>query len=467
MPNTGLSILNRRKFLGGCAAAAACSACPALWGASMPAAPGGKARVRLVFSYPPKPIEGWPYVGYDHQGRAAELTSRLRQACPEIDFVTAPVADAEAGEKMLAADRGIDGYMVFITGIPSTAFRPFVFSGRPVVVVDDLYGGTGAFLGAYGPAKRKGLPVAGVSSSDFEDTARAARVFAAIHKMRSSTIVDVTHRDQAAMVRAIQDTLGTTVKIVRGEELEAAYRKADRAEARKWARTWTGNAAKVVEPTPQVLEDSGAMYLAMLDLMGSHKAQGIAVDCLHLFYGGQLSAYPCMGFFQMNDDGLVGACEADIQSAVTMLAITYLTGKPGYISDPVIDTSKNQAIYAHCVAPSKVWGPKGGSNPYHIRSHSEDRKGAAVRSLMPLGHMTTTVRFVPQSKLMVIHTGKAVDNIDDDKACRTKLAVEVKDARKLMADWQHGWHRVTVYGDERVPIEMFCDLTGYKLVEEG
>ncbi len=467
MRNTGLSILNRRRFLGGCAAAAACSACPSLCGAAMPAAPDIKARVRLVFSYPPKPIEGWPYVGYDHQGRAAELTARLRKACPEIDFVTGPVPDEQAGKQVLSSDGGIDGYMVFITGIPSSAYRPFVASGRPVVLVDDLYGGTGAFLGAYGSAKRQGLPVAGVSSSDFEDAARAARIFAAIRKLRASTIVDVTRRDQAAMVKAIRETLGTTVKVVRGDELETAYRKADRAEARKWAGTWASNAAKVVEPTPQVLEDSGAMYLAMLDVMGGHKAQGIAVDCLHLFYGGQLSAYPCMGFFQLNDDGLVGACEADIQSAVSMLAVTYLTGKPGYISDPVIDTSKNQAIYAHCVAPSKVWGPKGGSNPYHIRSHSEDRKGAAVRSLMPLGQMTTTMRFVPQSRIMVIHTGKSVDNIDDDKACRTKLAVEVNDARKLMADWQYGWHRVTVYGDERVPLSMFCELTGYKLVEEG
>jgi L-fucose isomerase-like protein len=169
----------------------------------------------------------------------------------------------------------------------------------------------------------------------------------------------------------------------------------------------------------------------------------------------------------LNDDGLVGACEADIQSAATMLAVTYLTGRPGYISDPVIDTSKNQAIYAHCVAPSKVWGPKGASNPYHIRSHSEDRKGASIRSLMPLGEMTTTLKFIPNQKSVVVHQGKAVANIDDDKACRTKLAVEVKDARKLMAQWQYGWHRVTVYGDVRVPLEIYSDLTGTKIVEEG
>jgi hypothetical protein len=466
MSKSDLSILNRRQFLGGCAAAA-CAACPSSVFAAAPALPDVKARVRLVFSYPPKPIEGWPYLNYDHQGRSAELTSRLRQACPEIDFVAGPVADQEAAAEVLAGDRDIDGYVVFITGIPANAHRPFAYSGRPVVLVDDLYGGTGAFLGTYADARRKGMPITGVSSSNFQDVAQAARTLGVMKKLRASVIVNVTDRNMEAVAKSIQENLGPLVKNISGEEMQAAYRGAARTEGRKWAKTWASAAEKVVEPTAKDLEDSGAMYLAMLDVMGRHKAQGIAVDCLHLFYGGKLTAYPCMGFFQMNDDGLVGACESDIQSAATMLVLTCLLSKPGYISDPVIDTSKNQAIYAHCVAPSKVWGPQGPSNPYHIRSHAEDHKGAAVRSLMPLGHMTTTLKFMSQAKTMVIHTGKAVDNIDDDKACRTKLAVEVRDARKLMMDWQWGWHRVTVYGDERVALGIFSDLTGFKVLEEG
>ena len=48
-----------------------------------------------------------------------------------------------------------------------------------------------------------------------------------------------------------------------------------------------------------------------------------------------------------------------------MVAVTTLTeGRPGYISDPVIDTSKRQIIYAHCVASNKAFGPKGAANPY-------------------------------------------------------------------------------------------------------
>ena len=145
-------------------------------------------------------------------------------------------------------------------------------------------------------------------------------------------------------------------------------------------------------------------------------------------------AYPCLGFMQLDNDGLVGACEADQRSTITKLLMTYLVGRPGFISDPVIDTSKNQIIYAHCIAPTKVFGPDGPSNPYHIRSHSEDRKGACNRSLMPLGQMITTIQFDHNKKQVIFHQGKTVANVDEDKACRNKLAVEVKgDIYKLRA----------------------------------
>ncbi len=190
--------------------------------------------------------------------------------------------------------------------------------------------------------------------------------------------------------------------------------------------------------------------------------------CLSLFYGGKLPAYPCLGLFQFNNDGLVGACEADLQSTITMLAMTYLVDRPGFISDPVIDTSKNQIIYAHCVAPTKVYGPKGPASPFHIRSHSEDRKGASVRALMPLGEITTTLKFAPLRKEVVVHQARTVANIDEDKACRTKLAAEVKDVDKLLTEWDRwGWHRVTYYGDMRRPVATLAGLLGFNVIQEG
>jgi hypothetical protein len=152
-----------------------------------------------------------------------------------------------------------------------------------------------------------------------------------------------------------------------------------------------------------------------------------------------------------------------------MLFMTYLVGRPGYISDPVIDTSKNQIIYVHCVAPTKVFGPDGTSNPYHIRSHSEDRKGAAIRSMLPLGKIITNLEFDTDKRQVLMHLAKTEANIDEDKACRTKLAAKpIGDIEKLMRYWDEwGWHRVTVYGDYKRAVENMAALLGYEVIEEA
>jgi hypothetical protein len=125
-------------------------------------------------------------------------------------------------------------------------------------------------------------------------------------------------------------------------------------------------------------------------------------------------------------------------------------------------------IYIHCVATNKVDGPDGPTN-HEIRSHAEDRKGAAVRSLMPAGRMTTTLQTAPTRREVIVHQAKSCGNIDDDRSCRTKLAAEVKgDVDKLLGQWDRwGWHRVTFFGDHRRAVEQYAALSGLKLIEEA
>ncbi len=132
----------------------------------------------------------------------------------------------------------------------------------------------------------------------------------------------------------------------------------------------------------KILQDDAAVdgYVAYMIGGWAGAAQTIAATGRPTLYVGDLYgasgeflvAYPCLGYRQLNNDGLVGACEADLLLTTTMLALTYLVNRPGFISDPVLDTSTNRIIYAHCVAPNKVFGPQGPTNPFHIRSHAED-----------------------------------------------------------------------------------------------
>ena len=470
--------LSRREFIGGCAACAAgLSAVSILTNSAsarmpQPKLPTQKAKVRLVFTHEPPENATWPNIGYDYEGRKKELTDKLRKTCPHIEFLSATAQNTDDAKKILEADKEVDGYVIYMLGLWTGAPQTIAAAGKPTIFVDDLYGGSGEFLSAYAAARRKKLKVTGVSSSRFEDVVEAVACFQCIRKLRSSVILNVGAGPGwwgHVPAKVIEQDFGLRVVDITFKQLDDAYKKANLAEARRWADQWMREAEKIVEPSREEIVKSGAMYLAMCDLLQQHKAQAVTVNCLGGFYGGHITAYPCLGFFQLNNDGYVGACEADMVSTFTMLIMAYLVKRPGYISDPVIDTANNQVIYAHCVAPHKVFGPNGPTNPYHIRNHSEDRKGAAIRSLLPLGEMTTTVQFDPNKKQVILHQGKSVANIDEDKACRTKLAVEVKgDMEKLFNYWdQWGWHRVTYYGDLKDPVRHIAALLGYEMVEEA
>ena len=469
-------ILSRRDFLDGCLGCAVSAIGLSALGPAIASAAEvanmqkdyGKAKLRIIFTHEPKDRATWPNIGYDYEGRKKQLLSKLTGSCPQLEFLSATAQNAEDAKKILETDKDIDGFVVYMIGIWTGAPQVIASSGKPVIFVDDLYGGSGEFLVDYSEAKKNGLKVAAVSSSNFNDVVKAVNIFECLKKLRSSVILSVGG-GWGNSPESIENVFGTKVKFIPFEELDALYKKADRKEAKKWASRWIKNARKVLEPSKEVIEDSATMYLAMKQLMEQNAAEAITVNCLGGFYGGKILAYPCLGFCQFNNDLKVGACESDLTSTLTMLIMTYLTGRPGYISDPVIDTSKNQIIYAHCVAPTKVFGPDGRSNPYHIRSHSEDRKGAALRSLLPLGEIVTTLEFNCDKRQVLLHMAKTEANIDEDKACRTKLAAQpIGDINKLMNYWNEwGWHRVTVFGDHKRSVENLAALLGFGVVEEA
>jgi len=499
--------VSRRGFLAACAGWAAAAAVPLSFAGSKE-----KPNVRLVFSHPRPDVITWPNIGFDYEGRGRELAAQLSQLCPQVEFLPVHVVEKGDAESVSADDAKVDGTLVYLLGIaqPGSEFmEKLSATGRPVLVVEDQFAGPYS-LGFNGRAEKAGWKAVCLSTSRMKDVAEAARCFTLLKKggtaedfrkaawtvfekniakakamnwqadpfgandvgqslqrLAASTIL-LVGRDPGDAGKAVEREFGTKVVWIPHTELHEAYLGADKSKAEAWADRWIRGAEKVIEPAREEIVKSGAMHEAMQAMMKKYSAQAITIRCLDGFYSGALQAFPCLGFVELNNSGLVGACEGDLPSTVTMLAMNYLVGRPGFISDPVIDTSANRIIYAHCVAPTKVFGPSGTSSPYHIRNHSEDRKGAAVRAMLPLGCLTTTIKFLPGARTLLYHQGVAVENVDLDKACRTKLAAEVQgDIQKLFNGWQGGWHRVTYYGDLKAPVQEMCRVLGARFVEEA
>ena len=109
-----------------------------------------------------------------------------------------------------------------------------------------------------------------------------------------------------------------------------------------------------------------------------------------------------------------------MDSTLTMLMFGYAFGTPGFITDPLFDTSKNAVIHAHCVAPTKMDGPQA-RGTVHIRTHRDDNKGASLEVDLRVGHEITCAKLV-NLDTMLISTGKIIEIPDfDDRGCRTQI----------------------------------------------
>ncbi|MBD3377916.1 hypothetical protein GF406_23000 [candidate division KSB1 bacterium] len=502
--------MNRRRFISTCGSCAALCAAMPVTGLNC-SKPAEKKTLRILYSLHAvvQPRPDWPNVGFDFEPVMQHFNSSLQQAFPSFTFLPTMATGEEEAKKILTDDsaKDIDGYIVFQMNCWNRVIQTMATSGKPVLYVDFAYGGSGGFLVYNGRMIQEGLKNVGfVSSSNIEDLIGAVECFGKINSAdefaAATTQVRIKNTPQAGDLSSEPDPLSLvsareclsrlkTSKIlaiksqesgpaesimhipmewVAFSEVNAAWEKADRDESRAIAEKWQQAAQQVIDVPMDVLESSAAFYLGMKEVLKAHEANAITINCLGGFYGGHIHAYPCLGFHELCNEGLIGACECDTRSTATMVAFTTMTqGRPGYISDPVMDTARRQIIYAHCVASNKVFGPQGLENPYLIMTHSEDRQGASLRSIMPVGYLTTTLEIQPDRQEIIMHQAKAVDNDPNDRACRTKLCAEpVGDMEKLFKYWgQWGWHRVTFYGDLKEPVYDFADLIGWKVIEEA
>jgi len=507
--------LSRRRFL----AAASAGALGTLASTSLFQACGSapKTRVRVIYALHAvvQPGPDWPNVGFDFQPVMDRITGALAKGFPKWELATSMAKGPEDTEKILAADAAapMDGYVVCQLNCWNRVVQMVAATGKPTLYVDFQYGGSGGFLVYTADLLRKKTPNLGfVASPRSEDLVAACKAFDRVkrsgaadefgalvaaarraatpapgdlsvaaddlaclpagdclRKMRESKILAVGG-NWPGLAPAVKEGMGIEVVNVPFAEVNDAWAAADPDEAGAIADRWQASAARVEGVDRATLVTSAAMYLGQKAVLKEHGANAITINCLGGFYGGHIHAYPCLGFHELANEGLIGACECDVRSTATMVAMTALTrGRPGYISDPVIDTSARQIIYAHCVASNRALGPGGPTNSFEILTHSEDRQGASVRSILPLGYMTSTLEFSPEKRTILFHQGKAVANSPDDRACRTKLAVEpVGDIEKLFGEWdQWGWHRVTVYGDLKKPVYDLAGALGWSVLEEA
>ncbi len=412
----------------------------------------------------------WPRPTLDVAKEVAEIEARMaeveRKHRGQVRFVGGELLRTpEEIEKWAGSLGDVDAVLVTYVTIPSPLSNLLDAIKLPVLVYAIPYAGHHWAGIAARRQKRGKLDV--VASSSYGDLDPYIGVFRAIRHLRKSKVLIVSMRPQnlEKLAADFSAQYGTTIKFLTYDDLTAAFRAADAAQARKEAAELVRGALRVVEPKPQEIEDAVRYYHGVQQILRREQANAMTVDCFGGLLAHKMPAYPCIAWSKLNDQGLYGVCEADLRSTMTQLLITSYSGMPGFVSDPVFDTSRNEVIHAHCVSATRMKGIRGPASPYILRNHLETNDGVVMQVLMPAGETITCAEF-RDPRTLLVSTAEVTAAEDSDRGCRTKIRTRVANAEKWLQSYSGGLHRVIFYGNHVPVIERMGRLMGFEVVHE-
>lgn len=451
----------------------------------------------------------WPNIGYDFRPDMIEMVRKLNVGVPDVEFIPAKANGDDNVREMLKMDarEGIAGYVCVQMNCWNEGVVALTESRKPVLYTALPYGGDGGWL-----TRNRVLcdepNYASIATLNFDDVVRVAAAFSQVSKggvkayrkealriideiipktnkfpcredkpacltpdetlaklsrMKMLSVSDSENTDGAKLLK---EHFGIETIFVSYDEINAATRNADVGKAAVVAAKWKNDSVAVYDVSDEEIEGSARVYVGMKDLLMKYNADAITVNCLGACYGGHIPHYPCLGFMELQNEGLMGVCENEFSGTPTMLIARTITkdARIGYMSDPVLDYSSRSVIYAHCVCTTKFFGADGPDSRFEILTHSEDHNGASVRTIAPTGYPETSFIFLPWAKKLLIHTGIIAGNSKDDRACRTKIISEVTGDFNLMSRNWLNWHHVTVIGDIKDAVIAFARKIGYEVV---
>jgi hypothetical protein len=419
----------------------------------------------------------WPKPNLDFQNEIKLYESefgKLKEELNDVEFVVNElITSPEEVSNIKSRLQDVDGILAihFTIGV-LPILNEILSTGIPTMVFAIPY--SGHEWAHYGTLMKQplGSKMDCMLTSDYQQLAMAIRPFRAIHHLREAKVLNLTTGSFTEYADMIKNKFGTEIKQIDLRRMLDVYNSIDDTKAKAETDKWIAGAVQVVEPSKENIFKSCKLALAFEKLMDEEDATVMTVDC----YGSMFTplcqsyAFPCVGFTRLNNMGLGGICESDLSSAITHVLYQGLVGRPGFISDPTVDESKNSIILAHCLGTTKMDGPDKEAAPYKLRSIMERQEGVVPQVEMRIGQKVTEAILDGVDRLPYF-TGEIVAtpvSIKDDRGCRTKIIVKVDgDVTRLWKNWTSGLHRQTCYGDITKELAYFCRFKDIKMMNEA
>jgi L-fucose isomerase-like protein len=166
----------------------------------------------------------------------------------------------------------------------------------------------------------------------------------------------------------------------------------------------------------QAVDDAMGVRSALLDVLDNDELDAVTVRCFDLL--GDPGTSGCLALASLNDDGIVAGCEGDVPSALAMLWVRQLLGRPTWMANPAtLDVERNELVLAHCtVAPSMV-------ESWALDTHFESGMGVGISGQFAVQPITLIRVGGADLEQCWIAEGDIISTGDDADLCRTQVTI--------------------------------------------
>jgi L-fucose isomerase-like protein len=377
----------------------------------LPAAGGDLVARQVVLVPLASKLHGEEY----YRGLLEFLLERIGGGLGVAEVVTTPEEAAEAGRRY-AGDLPL---LLFLTGGTSGLAREFVAAGGFGSVAMLAHGEHNSLASAV--SARYKLEARGVGvwlshcyspwdpgcAEKARRLAAVARTAARLHGVR----VAVVSRREPESAAPLREKLGAEVRVIAPGELERLAESAGAELAKAFAREVSATLG--VEGAR--LEEVGRVYAALKGIF-QQGFDAVALDCFDYLVEHRVT--PCLALAKLNAEGLVTACEADLQALTLMLISKELTGVTGWIANATAFKGST-GFFSHCtvalnmISRGRVMAHFESGYPYALA-------GELAHEVYTIASLAPDFSLLAADVARVVSSGNLVAS-----ACRTQALVEL------------------------------------------
>jgi L-fucose isomerase-like protein len=262
---------------------------------------------------------------------------------------------------------------------------------------------------------------------------------------------------------AIKNRLGIGLEYVRSDDVIKRWKDVDERSASQLAKKWIKEAENIAGAEEKDAISAARLYIVMRDLLKEKNAQALTMA-----YGDNPLPVPCIAYTNLRDEGIPAACEADINSLLSMTIMHYIADKPSFMGNIFMDLADENLIISHCVCPRKMQGYNTKPAPYMLRPYHTQKFTGSITAFVEMKKRQeiTLWRLSGDLKSMLVTKGKIMSSVEykGETHCRVKTKVKINNPKELVHK-TFGNHHMIVYGDYTEQLKKLNEILGITTIE--